>query len=119
MGPTPSSFSKNPPLGRFLHRVTMSVCLLSPSHAIFFEAPHWPSGHMIRSRPLICQPSPLRPSKFFFSNSTLKKNKKNIKITQPPQNCIGPTIRIGQDLANSLQELTIALCHSFLETIRD
>ena len=30
-----------------------SVCLMSPSHVIFFEASHLPSGHMIRSRPLI------------------------------------------------------------------
>ena len=32
------------------------VCLfiyLSPSHAIFFEASHWPSGHLIRSWPFI------------------------------------------------------------------
>ena len=37
----------------------MSVCLsvcLSPSHAIFFEASHWSSDHMTRSRPLIGQP---------------------------------------------------------------
>ena len=26
---------------------------MSPSHAIFFEASHWPSDHMTRSRPLI------------------------------------------------------------------
>ena len=29
------------------------VCLMSPSHVIFSEASYWPSGHMIRSRPLI------------------------------------------------------------------
>ena len=43
-------------LGRFFHRVAMSVhvCVcVSPSHAIFFKTSHWPSGHMIRSRPLI------------------------------------------------------------------
>ena len=28
-----------------------------PSHAIFFEASHWPSDHMTRSRPLIGQSS--------------------------------------------------------------
>ena len=33
------------------------VCLSVPFHAIFFEASHWPSDHMTRSRPLIGQPS--------------------------------------------------------------
>ena len=50
---------KDSALGRFFHRVAMSVCqriCLSPSLAIFFEASHWPSGHMIRSRPLIGRP---------------------------------------------------------------
>ena len=41
-------FSKNLPLGRFFHRVAMSMCILSPFHVTFFEASHWPSGHMIR-----------------------------------------------------------------------
>ena len=36
--------------------VRVYVCCLSPSHAIFFEASHWPSGHMTRSRPLIGRP---------------------------------------------------------------
>ena len=51
---------KESALGRFFHRVAMSVCLfvcLSPSHAIFFEVSHWPLDHMTRSRPLIGQPS--------------------------------------------------------------
>ena len=51
---------KESALGRFFHRVAMSVIYLSvclsPSHAIIFEASHWPSGHMIRSRPLIGRP---------------------------------------------------------------
>ena len=34
----------------------MCICL-SPFHVIFFEASHWPSGHMIRSRLLIGRPS--------------------------------------------------------------
>ena len=49
-------FFKESALGRFFHRVAMSVCLsvcVSPSLAIFFKASHWPSGHMIRSRPII------------------------------------------------------------------
>ena len=37
--------------------VCLSVCLSVPFHAIFFEASHWPSDHMTRSRPLIGQPS--------------------------------------------------------------
>ena len=37
--------------------VCLCVCLMSPSHAIFFEAFHWHSGHMISLRPLIGQPS--------------------------------------------------------------
>ena len=45
------------PLGRVGLVVAKSVCVLfvclSPSHAIFFEASHLPSGHMIISRPLI------------------------------------------------------------------
>ena len=58
-----------------------TCCCLSPSHAIFFEASHWPCDHMIGSRPLIGQlspPSPLPP-------------------TLPLQICIGPTIRIGRE----------------------
>ena len=51
--------SKNRPLGRFFLVVAMSVCL-SPFHVIFFEASHWPSGHMIRSRPLIGRPFPAK-----------------------------------------------------------
>ena len=30
---------------------------MSPPHVIYFEASHWPSDHMISSRPLIGQPS--------------------------------------------------------------
>ena len=50
-------------LGRVGLVVAMSVCCrcLSPSHAIFFEASHWPCDHMISSRPLIGQPSPPPP----------------------------------------------------------
>ena len=32
--------------------VCLNVCLMSPSHAIFFEASHSSSDHMTRSRPL-------------------------------------------------------------------
>ena len=43
--------------GRVGPRVAMSVCLCvclsAPSSAVFFKASHWPSGHMIRSLPLI------------------------------------------------------------------
>ena len=34
--------------------IYLSVCL-SPFHVTFFEASHWPSGHMISSKPLIGQ----------------------------------------------------------------
>ena len=54
---------KNRPLGRFIHRVAMSVyiCIyMSPPQAIFFEASHWPSDHMISSRPPPSSPSPPR-----------------------------------------------------------
>ena len=54
------SFSPNWPTGPIRsssHDIrlypSMYVCILSPLHAIFFKASHWPSGHMIRSRPLI------------------------------------------------------------------
>ena len=33
--------------------VSNQLGILSPSHAIFFNASHWPSDHMVRSRPLI------------------------------------------------------------------
>ena len=33
--------------------VCLCVCLSAPSGAVFFEASHWLSGHMISSRPLI------------------------------------------------------------------
>ena len=37
--------------------VCLYGCLYVPFHAFFFEASHWPSDHMTRSRPLIGQPS--------------------------------------------------------------
>ena len=48
-------FSKYLPLGRFFHRVAISrpgyiYISQSPFHVIFFEASHWPSDIMIRSR---------------------------------------------------------------------
>ena len=49
------NFSPNRPLGRFGLVVAMSVLILSPPHAIFFEASHWPSDQMISSKPLILQ----------------------------------------------------------------
>ena len=49
-------FSLNRPLGRFGLVVAMSVRISSPPHAIVFEASHWPSDHMISSRPLIGKP---------------------------------------------------------------
>ena len=39
----------------------LSVCLFAPSNAFFYEASHWPSGHMTRSWPLIGQPPPAPP----------------------------------------------------------
>ena len=62
LGKIPQYIFKESALGRFFHRVVMSVHIsiyISPFHVIFFEASHWPSGHMIRSRPLIGRP-PLR-----------------------------------------------------------
>ena len=47
------SFHRIGPLGRFGLVVAMCICLyvyMSPSHAIFFEASHWPTGHMTRSQ---------------------------------------------------------------------
>ena len=41
----------------FLKIVCLSVCVLSPSNVIFFEASHCSSNHMTRSRRLIGQPS--------------------------------------------------------------
>ena len=39
-------FTESAPLGRFSHRVAMSVCvsvyLCAPSRAVFFKACHWP-----------------------------------------------------------------------------
>ena len=49
--------SQNLPTGL---EVPITVCLcgcLSPSNAIVFKASHWPSDHMVSSRPLIGQPS--------------------------------------------------------------
>ena len=54
---------------RDFHRLAMSVCLsvclsvcVSPPHAIFFQASHWPTGHMTRSQASHWSPShhPLR-----------------------------------------------------------
>ena len=56
-----SLFSKNLPLAdSFIESrclsIYLSVYIYVPFHVIFFEASHWPSGHMIRSRPLIGRP---------------------------------------------------------------
>ena len=54
-------FSPNRPTGLIWSRSRdvrpYVCCILSPSDAIFFEASHWPSDHMISLRPLIGQPS--------------------------------------------------------------
>ena len=45
-----------------LRSSSRDVCLhvgMSPPHAIYFKASHWPSDHMISSRPVIGQPSTL------------------------------------------------------------
>ena len=47
---------------------------MSPHNAIFFEASHWPSDHMIRSRPLIGR-SPKIVSKIrIFVSKILEEN---------------------------------------------
>ena len=50
-------FTNSAPLGRVGLKVAMSICLsvcvFAPTGAVFFEAFHWPSDHMTRSRPLI------------------------------------------------------------------
>ena len=71
---TELAFSKNRPLGPilFLELRCLSVCLFVPFSCMFFlglwfalrshdHTPdlHWPSGHMIRSRPLFGPPDPL------------------------------------------------------------
>ena len=57
-----TDFFKESALGRFFHRVAMSVFLcICPFSCNFFEASHWPSGHMIRSWPLIGRPPPAPP----------------------------------------------------------
>ena len=65
IGPEVCKFHWIGPLGRFSHIVAMSVCLsvclslcLSPPHAIFFQASHWPRGHMTRSQASCWSPSP-------------------------------------------------------------
>ena len=45
------------PLGHVCLSVCLDVCLFAPLCSFFFEASHWPSGHMIISRPLIGPPS--------------------------------------------------------------
>ena len=50
-------FTESAPLGGFSYRVAMSMCASAPLGAVFYEAFHWPSGHMISSRPLIGPPS--------------------------------------------------------------
>ena len=62
--PNEQHFSKHRPSGPVLSQsrdvslsATLSVCLFVPFYVIFFEASHWPTDHMINSRPLIGQPS--------------------------------------------------------------
>ena len=43
--------------------------MFSPPNAIYFEASHWPSGHMVRSSPHIGQHPP--PLQFYFIILTL------------------------------------------------
>ena len=45
------------PLGRVGLVVAMSVSVPPVPFYVIFEASHWPSGHMVSSRPLIGQPS--------------------------------------------------------------
>ena len=62
-------FTESSQLGRFSHRVAMSVemWLCAIGCSFFFEASQWPSGHMISSRPLIGPPKKemLTPPHFF------------------------------------------------------
>ena len=61
----------------FLESRCLSVCPLS--HEAFFEASHWPKGHMISSRPLIGQPSftiKLRWVSFFFCPKALWRQRR-------------------------------------------
>ena len=52
-------------------------CILSPPHAIFFEASCWPSDHMISSRPLIGQPSfPPTPTPMYHCLPNVIETKK-------------------------------------------
>ena len=67
--------------------VYLSCLLRSPFHVIFFEASHWPSGHMIRSRPLINRPSappslppqPQKIKKITQPNFFLQEKSRNLK----------------------------------------
>ena len=58
--PSQQTFSPTRPSGPSWTS-SRDVCLrpspLSPSHAVFFKASHWPSVHMISSRPVIGQPT--------------------------------------------------------------
>ena len=79
------------PLGRVGLVVAMSVCVSVclwnvPFQCDFFRASHWPSGHMIRSRPLI-------GPQVKWSDPGLVL----VEITEPLQICIGPTICIGRE----------------------
>ena len=88
-----NSFHRIGPLGRFVHRVAMSVCMfVCPFSCDFFEASHWPSVPMIRSRPLIGRP----PLLLLLLRPT------PTPTPTPPSSssssCIGPTIRIGREI---------------------
>ena len=94
----------------------MSVFLcICPFSCNFFEASHWPSGHMIRSRPLIGRPSggQKRTPKVSVKKGPQKwRSKTTPKVAgkkgpqkwrskvdpQPLQNCIGATIRNGREI---------------------
>ena len=62
--------------------VCVCVCLSAPSGAVFFEASHWPSDQMTRSRPLIGPPSlpPLKTWKLGNSETWRLGNSETKKL---------------------------------------
>ena len=84
---------KEKALGRFVHRLAMSVCLFVCLFVCPSRASHWPSVHMIRSRPLIGRPPLPPPSSMDWCRASIAhawspKNKGLVQSVHSPR--VGP-----------------------------
>ena len=76
-------FPVSAPLGRFSHRVALSVrpCVRVRHWMQFFQASHWPSGHMNSSRSLIGPPSASVTGSLCLSHTVCVGHRQSMSVT--------------------------------------